>query len=202
MANSTDGNSWDEFLLGMPPSTALSASLSPDSQSLEHGSISETGNSAEAQDWFSSAGNNITSLATIAEENAPHYPRPKRSPSKVLGDSFSPRRQSQLYVSRSEFIREIRAMSEKVAKAQENVRDVQTKLDSVLNNHQKLSRWTVDVSTALDHVAQQVLAKDGGAVAGQWHMPDLPAQHVADEIGMSMVDEGEWHMPEEERQVI
>jgi hypothetical protein len=119
MANSTNNSGWEEFLLGMPsPSAVLPASLSPDSQSLNQASLSDTGDLAEAQDWFSSAGN-MANLATIAEDSTSRRPSIQKSPSKMLNDAFAPRRSSQLYVQRSEFIKEIRGLTEKLNKLQE-----------------------------------------------------------------------------------
>jgi hypothetical protein len=74
---------------------------------------------AEAQDWFSTAGNNMGNLATIAEDSTSRRPSIQKSSSKMLSDTFSPRRSSQLYVPRSEFVKEIRGLTEKLNKLQE-----------------------------------------------------------------------------------
>lgn len=119
MASSTNSGAWEDFLLSMPsPSAVLPASLSPDSQSLDRVSLSDAGDSVEAQGWFSNAGNNMTNLATIVEDNTQRRPSVQKS-SKMLGDPVSPRRSSQLYVSRTEFVKEIRGFTEKMNKLHE-----------------------------------------------------------------------------------
>lgn len=120
MANSTtNNNAWEDFFSSMPsPSATLPASLSPDSQSLDRVSLGEPRDLAEVQGWFSNAEINMNNLSTIVEDSVPRRPSVQRSP-KMLGDAVSPRRNSQMYVLRTEFVKEIRGLMEKLNKLQE-----------------------------------------------------------------------------------
>ena len=109
--------SWEDFILGVPsPSTVHSAPLPLDSQSFDQVSFSDTGDMAEGG-WFS--GNNMTNLDTIVEDTTPRRPSIQKSPSKIPSDTFPARRNIQGYVSRSEFAKEIRGITDKLNKLQE-----------------------------------------------------------------------------------
>jgi hypothetical protein len=113
MANSTKNSAWDDFLRNMEsPSSILPEQFAPDSQPLDQMSFSDTGDLSDARDWFSS------NLA-VAGDGSRRRPSIQKSPSKALNDTFPPRRSSQVFVLRSEFVKEIRGLTEKVNRLQE-----------------------------------------------------------------------------------
>ncbi|KAH8674400.1 hypothetical protein BGZ60DRAFT_403832 [Tricladium varicosporioides] len=175
MGNSTPNGAWEDFLLGIPsPSAAHQASLSPDAQPLDSVSFSDTGDLAEPSEWFTE--HNMASLATIMEDNPP-YRTSIQKQSKIVSDAFSPRRGGQFYVPRSEFAREIRGLTEKLDGLRESLQIMQLELQKVAGNHEKLSRWTIDIGATISDLAHQVVEK----------------------IGVQMAEENEWHMPGEEQ---
>ncbi|KAH6675984.1 hypothetical protein B0J14DRAFT_652809 [Halenospora varia] len=91
------------------------------------------------------------------------------SPSAVHQASLSPDAQALDQVSFSD--------TGDLAEAPDCIRDIRTELQTVTGNHEKLSRWTVDVGATLSELAHQVVEK----------------------IVVPMAEEDEWHMPEEEQ---